>query len=321
MALGLGLATLLIAWRGFGAVAGLLQDGGWRLLLLAGFALPNLALSTASWRLLFPPNLSLGFGRTLHCLWIGFSVNALLPVASVGGEAVRVRLLALWDKDLPSAVASIVVDKTVMVSTLLLSALLGAVLLVHLDSDGTTILVTMLGSTVLAGGVAAVVWLQRGGAINALVRRLAGQGGDRARRLLGGTAATEAALDAIYARPWRIVGAVTLRFGSRLLVAVELWIAAQWMGFPIGMVEAIFIYCIGHALRGAAFAVPAGVGVQEGSYVLSGSLVGLAPEASLALSLASRIREIVPSVLGLLAWQVAEGRALLGAGRAGGARG
>ena len=51
--------------------------------------------------------------------------------------------------------------------------------------------------------------------------------------------------------------------------------------------------------------------------MVSGSLVGLPPEASLALSLVSRIREIVPSVAGLVAWQIAEGRALLRDERAG----
>ena len=201
---GLGLVILLVGWRGFGTVAGLLQDGGWRLLLLAGLALPNLAICTVSWRLLFPPGLSLGFGPTLGCLWIGTSVNALLPVASVGGEGVRVRVLALWGEDLPSAVASVVVDKTVMVSTLLLSSLLGAALLFRFGSDATMLLVALLGSGVLAGGIAAIVWFQRGGTIDAIVRRMVGESGALGRRLAGGAVATDAQLAAIYARPWRI---------------------------------------------------------------------------------------------------------------------
>ncbi len=65
------------------------------------------------------------------------------------------------------------------------------------------------------------------------------------------------------------------------------------------------------AVRGAAFAVPAGLGVQEGTFMVTGALVGLPPEVSLSLSLASRVREIVPSIPGLVAWQVSEGRALL----------
>jgi hypothetical protein len=64
------------------------------------------------------------------------------------------------------------------------------------------------------------------------------------------------------------------------------------------------------ALRGAAFVVPGGWGLQEGSFVLLGGLLGLGPGFMLALSLATRAREVLVSVPGLLAWQHAEGRAL-----------
>ena len=62
------------------------------------------------------------------------------------------------------------------------------------------------------------------------------------------------------------------------------------------------------ALRGAAFVVPSGWGVQEAGYVVLGGLIGLSPELMLAVSLATRARELLIGVPGLIAWQVAEGR-------------
>lgn len=305
---GLACMTLLVAWRGAGTIASLLVEANWRLLWLAALALPNLILSAASWRLLFPIGRAPNFGRMLHWLWIGTSVNALLPVASVGGEVVRARLLALDNRAVSEAVASVVVDKTVMVSTLPLSALLGAVLLLQRGTGGTTVTGVLVGAAAMAGALVLVVQLQRAGAIAFLVRRVVGEGREASRQLVS---SIDERVRALYGRHLHITAAITIRFAARLLLAVEIWLAAHWIGYPVGIVEAIVLGCLGHAVRGAAFAVPAGLGVQEGTFMMTGALVGLPPEVSLSLSLASRVREIVPSIPGLVAWQVSEGRALL----------
>ena len=64
------------------------------------------------------------------------------------------------------------------------------------------------------------------------------------------------------------------------------------------------------AVRSAAFPVPAGIGVQEGSFMLLAGIVGLSPEIGLAVALVKRVRELVGGVPGLIAWQVIEGRRL-----------
>ena len=57
---------------------------------------------------------------------------------------------------------------------------------------------------------------------------------------------------------------------------------------------------LGQAIRGAAFAIPGALGVQEGGYLLLAPLVGLPPDAGLALSLAKRARELLLGLPGLL---------------------
>jgi hypothetical protein len=59
-------------------------------------------------------------------------------------------------------------------------------------------------------------------------------------------------------------------------------------------------HCLGQAIRGAAFAVPGALGVQEGGYLLLAPLAGLPPDMALVLSLAKRAREIILGPPGLL---------------------
>ena len=91
-------------------------------------------------------------------------------------------------------------------------------------------------------------------------------------------------------------------------MAGEVWLAAWLMGLPIGLAEAIILQSLAMALRGAAFVVPGGIGVQEGGYIAIGTLLGLPADMMLSLSLATRLRELVSAVPGLLVWQLSEGR-------------
>ena len=60
------------------------------------------------------------------------------------------------------------------------------------------------------------------------------------------------------------------------------------------------------AIRGAAFAIPGALGVQEGGYLLLAPLAGLTPDAALALSLAKRARELLLGLPGLLYLHLSE---------------
>ena len=64
-------------------------------------------------------------------------------------------------------------------------------------------------------------------------------------------------------------------------------------------------------VRNVAFAIPSGLGVQEGGYVLIGSLLGIDGTTALALSLIARVRELALGIPGIISWQLIEGRRLL----------
>jgi putative membrane protein len=310
LAIGLAIAVALVAWQGAATVAHLLASTDWKLVLVAVFAVPQLLLSTASWRLLFPAEGAPRFALALLALWIGYSINLMLPVASIGGDVVRARLIANWSGRPRDAVASVVVDKTVLVATLPVLGLIGTAALLRVPGAGS--LPTAIGVVILlAIALVVLVLVQRAGVFAFLALRavrLARRAGWE--DLVAHASDLDAALRALYARPARVAASCGLRVLARLSLSGEVWLAARLLGHPITIGDAILLKSFTIMARAAAFPVPAGLGVQEGTFVVIGALIGLPPDVALATSLATRVREIVSSVPGLVAWQAVEGRAL-----------
>ena len=307
---GLGIVVVLVAWRGADAVGVLLASTGWKLLLVAVFAIPHLLLATAAWRLLFPSGHAPRFTVALAALWIGTSVNVLLPVAGVGGEIVRARLLARWSSKTRDAIASVVVDKTVQVATLPLLALIGIAALFPALEDSGSVGAAIIGVALLAIVIVLLVLVQRAGAFSFLASQAVRFARNRKwDGLVERASDLDGAIRSLY-RPGRIAASCVLRLLSRLTLAGDVWLAARLLGHPITLVDAIALKSLAMVAGGIVFAVPAGLGIQEASFVVLGALIGLPPDAALATSLATRVREVVVSVPGLLAWEWVEGRAL-----------
>ena len=72
------------------------------------------------------------------------------------------------------------------------------------------------------------------------------------------------------------------------------------LGTPVSWANALLLESLGQAIRGAGFAIPGALGVQEAGYLLLGPLAGLPADAALALSLAKRSRELLLGLPGLL---------------------
>ena len=307
---GLGVVALLVSWQGADALAVLLASTGWKLLLVAAFAIPHLLLATSAWRLLFPPGHAPRFTVALAALWIGTSVNMLLPVAGVGGEIVRARLLARWSSKTRDAIASVVVDKTVQVATLPLFALIGIAALFPAVKDSGSVGAAVIGIALLAIVIALLVLVQRAGAFSFLASQAVRFAQKRKwDGLVERASDLDGAIRSLY-RPGRIAASCVLRLLSRLTLAGDVWLAARLLGHPITLVDAIALKSLAMVAGGIVFAVPAGLGIQEASFVVLGALIGLPPDAALATSLATRVRELLVSVPGLLAWEWVEGRAL-----------
>jgi putative membrane protein len=311
-AVGVGLLAALFAWRGIETVAELLLEAGAAILLVALFDPPAQAIAAESWRRLFPPAARPGWPRTMAASWMGSAVNSLLPVATIGGEIVKARLLILWAHPGAATAAAMTVDKTVQAIAVVLWGLIGAAILVAVVGLSKLALGVLSGAAVLTVGIAGFIAVQVKGGFSAIARKVAGLVGAKGEATLVANAeAMEDAMREIYRHPGRILWAAALRIFERVVLAGEIVLVAYLMGAPMGFVEAVILKGVIGAIRGMSFAVPAGLGVQEGGYVAIGALLGMSPDLMIAVSLATRMREIAPSVPLLLAWQAVEGRALM----------
>ena len=308
---GLAIMTGLIAWQGVHEIGELLLASGWSLLLVPLIWIPTAPMNARCWQLLFEPGHAPGFWRALYAQWMGRAVNTLLPVASIGGEVVKARMLVLWGADARHASASAVVDKTVQVITLIVWGLAGILLLAWMALDSRLAVAAAGGLALLGLGVAGFVAVQRAG-IFALFARITHKltGSEFFGGLIETAGEVDRAILDLYRRRGSVAAAAAWRLAALVLQTGEVWLAAYLLGYPIGIVEALMLKSLSSTLSDAAFVVPNSYGVQEGAFVLLGGLIGLGPDVSLAISLAIRIREVVIDVPGLVLWQHAEGRAL-----------
>jgi len=318
LALGLALFTVLIAYQGAREVGGALVGAGPGLLVVALFHVVPMLANAIGWRCLFEPERRLPVRAMLRARWIGESVNGLLPVLQIGGNVVKAQLVSAKGIDVPTAGATVVVDVMLMVSTQVVFTLLGATLLVTLVGEQQLLASALVGAGVMTALIGGFYAAQNRGMFGGLARRIGGMMGSASG---GGLRANAAALDAqvraLYRRPRAIAAGGAWHFASWIVGAGEVWLALHYLGHPIGFERALLLESLGQAVRTAAFVVPGALGVQEGGYLVLGTVVGLTPETALALSLAKRVREVVLGVPGLVAWQAEATTSLFRSGRGG----
>jgi putative membrane protein len=305
---GLGLIVLLIVAQGAAEIAAAFALAGWSATALAVAHLGTLIADTLGWQALIPPAQSRPLPTLLAKRWMGSSINALLPVAQMGGEFVRARLLARSGTPAAAAGASVVVDLTAGLLTQVAFAALGIALMLRLLGDGGDLIGLALGLTLFGLLLLGFAAGQRRGLFALLARplhRLAS--GSRWRALVGSAAALDAEVALRYRRGRALTLCAAWRSLGWLAGGVELWLAFLVLGHPLGLAEAIILESLGQAVRSAGFLIPGGLGVQEGGILMSGIWLGLTPEIVLAAALLKRARELIYGVPGLIAWSYLDG--------------
>jgi putative membrane protein len=315
--IGLALALTLLLGNDLGRIGLILLAARWSILIVVALHLPQILFSTLGWRALIAPP-SPDLWTLCRLRWIRDSVNTLLPVARVGGDFIRVRLLAARGMPLIAAAATTVGDVSLEMGTQILFTM-GAVMLLLAGSHYGDAL--PLGLAAVAGSVVLTALLygaQRLGLfrlIERLAERLAERGGGWAR--LGTLSGLHEAVLALYRHPRRIWLSGGHHLLAWLLGGLETYAALRILGLPAGVREAIVIEALGHAARAAGFLIPGALGVQEGGYLLICTMFGIGPQDALALSLIRRIRELILGVPGLILWhQLEHGPAPSAAGEA-----
>lgn len=345
--LGLALATVLITWQGWQRISDVLHTAGLFVFWLPiYFSLP-LVCALLSWWYLFPKESRPGLWLSAYCTWINFAVNWLLPVAQVGGEIARVRLLLKRQFSFEGSIASVIGDQTLQIISQALYAFTGVVLLGVVSMErspsdsspainslipsGQLIIILIASVLILVVLSVGLYWVQQQGLFELfsktgrkftkfskgfsqnlsknLPQTLPQNASQPLSKGLSDRAITiDEAVLAMYHRRDRLLLAILWRFAFRILAAGETWLALRFLGQPVGLKEAIIIESLSQAIRSAAFILPGGLGAQEGGMMLLSTALGIPSQIGLSVSLCKRIRELVIGVPGLIALQIEESR-------------
>ena len=291
-------------------VAAALEQAGWAAAIVIALRLAAVTLAGLTWWLLFPahPRPQPSVCALLRIVREG--ANTLLPLAQIGGDVIAARLLTFWHIPGPLAAATVIVDVLAQAGTQFLFALVGFALLIAHGVGGSFIndLAWALAAAALAL-IGFYVAQRQGGEklLNALLRRLAR---GREWQIHGTFEAVFHRLHEVYGRRRALALTVVCHLGVWFIGALEVWVGLTAMGYHPTYADAVAIESLAQAARGAAFAVPGGVGVLEGGLVVLCALFGIPAHSALALSLIKRAADIMVGVPGLVAWHALETRRL-----------
>lgn len=305
LTLGVALAIALLVRHGVSDVAAAATRVGSGIVAVFLLHAVQLFADGMGWRALLtgarrPSVRTVVWGR-----WIAESVNDLLPVMQVGGNVVRARALAAAGFPGSTAGASVVVDMTLIMATQLPVTLAGLCLLVLYVDAGAVAGRVIVGAVVTAAMLVGLILAQRRGlfvAAAGLVERLVRVPEELA--MASGSAALDAEIRRLYGNRRALAAGSLWHLAGWLVGTGEVWLTLYLLGHPVSVPAAIMWQSLGEVIRTSAFVVPGAVGIQEGGYIVLGRLLGVPPDAALALSFIGRARELVFGVPGLLAWRM-----------------
>lgn len=295
---GVALLALLLATHGAGAVRAIVAEVGWQAALVVAAHLPVTLFATVGWQVLLPPDRRPSLPFLFRLRLIKEAVNALLPVAQVGGEVVRAKLAVRKGLTLAESTASCVVD--------VLAGTVGLVLFVL--ASLAVAMVTLRDPSLAQAGLAVVgvVFLIAAAlfiAHKAGVGQRIGQFSQRWTAIAGRVGALGEAFRDIGARRKEIGASWAWHMAAWLAGAFETYVAMWALGLHPTLVQALIVEGLAQTAKVVGFAIPGALGVQEGGYLLLGGALGLSPDQALALSLLRRLRELTLGALGLVLWR------------------
>jgi putative membrane protein len=310
--LGTAVLVVLLVRSDSAAILHALRLGGWNLFWLVPYRALFFLLYAVGWYFLLLPYDSTrqaGLGYVFWVTNVREAIDRLLPVASVGGGIVGVRLLRLRGLPMAGVSATVVAEILLTLVVVLLFGALGLMLLFDINATAqslrNSLLTLLLGSLVPLG---TALLLRYGSIFGRLERFIRPFVGDQA--LSGGGAALDHEIRASLRRGGPLFLAGTLQLAAFISGSFEIWFALRLFGHPVGFSEALILESMTQSIRHLAFIIPAGIGVQEASLVLFGHALGISGELALAVSMSKRMREVLCGLPALISWQWLEGRRL-----------
>jgi putative membrane protein len=319
LTIGVLLFVAVLVSQGLPAIMAALAHAGWGLLLVPLFHLLPLALDALAIGVLFEGRLTRASLRdAVLARWAGESANSLMPAGQIGGPVLMARHLAQRGLPMQEAAAAITVSTTLQTFAQIAFALVGVLLLgAHATQFSEHALRTsaLAASAFLAVQVGGFYLIQRRGFFAKLTRTLTRFSSKRDwSQWVSQAEAIDQSVQTTYGRSGPVFASFLLSLVGWFVGTGEVYLIAQLLGTPVNWNDALLLESLGQAIRGAGFAIPGALGVQEGGYLLLAPLAGLQPGAALALSLAKRARELMLGLPGLVYLHLSTRTAVAGAG-------
>jgi putative membrane protein len=314
LSLGVLLFIAVLVSQDFSAILATLAHAGWGLLIVALFHLLPLLIDALAICVLFQPGSSRHPLRdSLLARWVGESANSLMPAGQIGGPVLMARFLGQRGLPKDEAAAAITVSTTLQTFGQIAFALLGIVVLgTQSNQFSPTALRTaaLIASAFLAVQVGGFYWVQRRGLFTKVMRAVRRFSRKRDwSQWVSQAEAIDVAVQDTYRRNGPVTASFLLSLAGWIVGTGEVYLIARFLGTPVSWHVALVLESLGQAIRGAGFAIPGALGVQEGGYLLLAPLAGLSPDAAVALSLAKRTRELLLGLPGLLFLRLGRGPA------------
>ena len=292
---------VLLAWllvhEGIAGIFTVLSLLGLNIVWIAVYRIVPFTFDAYGWMQLFAKDKRPRFPDLIQARWFTESVNTLLPVAQVGGHILRARFIGKKIRDGNEAGATVMVDFTFGLFSQIVFATLGVFLLfqqTEKHSDASTI---FIGIAIFFLVILCFLFSQKAGLFGFAAHKISlmlrkKKAGD----LVSNARNLDLRISEIYGHKnklllcfmWRIMGWVTK--------SGENWLFFYFIGTPISLQDAIILESMSTAFRSAAFFIPGGLGIQDGSLFFIGSLLGLGADNLMALALTKRFRELIVGV-------------------------
>lgn len=281
---------------------------GLNILWLGVYRTLPIVLDAAGWGRLFstgrhPRSIDLVLAR-----WIAESVNTLFPVAQVGGHILRARIIGRKYSSGNEAGATVMVDFTLGLTTQIFFTLTGLVLLLLQTNRYPGTASILIGIGVATVAVAGFFFSQKAGLFGFLAARTSILYRKKAPAVQADARTMDRTINEMYGRRRKLLACLCLRFIAWMAKSGENWLFFFFAGAPITIQDAVILESLCTAFRSAAFFIPGGLGVQDGSLLVIGSILGLGPNGMMALALGKRFRELMVGLPGLVWWFLHEGR-------------
>lgn len=289
-----------------------LQQVGWAgVLILLGLHLVAFLLDTATWYLTLPsarfePKWIL---RLWKSMMVGDAFNVVTPLGSLGGEPIKVALIRKHcGIGYREGTASLILAQTLVNVALVAILLVGLLLMLTSASlPPTYAFAAALGMIVFSLAIFAFFMVQR----TKLISRAGGwvgrgKFGKRAWRVLQVIHEVEDRLIAFYTdTPGRLALALVTSLLHWIVLIFSAYVALHFLGQSVTFTEAWMLTAVVVLVRSALFLIPAGLGPQDGTFVVITAALTGSPAVGLALALLARFREVVWVIWGLaIGWQL-----------------